>query len=91
MNKSQFAEALSKQTSLTLSQSIAAVDGMVEIMREAFIANEPISFHGFGRFDSRVQAERVGRNMQTNQQITIPAQTVVKFHPFKETKQSFIK
>jgi DNA-binding protein HU-beta len=91
LTKAILSERLAAQSGLSLSQSMKAVDGLVEVLRGAFIAQESISIRGFGTFDVHKRASKVGRDLRTNQPITLPAITVVKFKPFKDLKAEFLK
>lgn len=60
--------------------------GAREIVDEIFnsisneLANgEEVSIYGFGKFKIKETSERVGRNPQTGEEITIPARNKVKF------------
>jgi DNA-binding protein HU-beta len=51
-------------------------------------ANEKVQIQGFGTFDVKKRAERIGRNPQTKESITIPATKVPGFKAGKQLKDA---
>ena len=51
-------------------------------------ANEKVQIVGFGTFEVRERAERLGRNPRTKESITIPASKVPGFKAGKQLKDA---
>jgi DNA-binding protein HU-beta len=89
MKKAELVQKLVERTPLTPSQAIHAVNGLSEILCEAFLAGESVTLRGFGQFKVSHRAQRVGRNLATGEPITLPATRVVRFKPSDALRQAF--
>ena len=65
------------------AEKAVTVTQVFKVIEESLVANEKVQLVGFGTFEVRERAERIGRNPQTNESITIPAS---KFPGFKAGK-----
>ena len=57
------------------------VETVFELMKKSLAENAKIKISGFGNFVVRSKKERIGRNPQTGQPITIDARNVLTFKP----------
>jgi DNA-binding protein HU-beta len=80
MNKSQLIDALAARLGDRRTAS-TAVDGLLSTIVETVKAGESVSLTGFGVFEARARAARVGRNPRTGQTVAVPAATVPAFRP----------
>jgi DNA-binding protein HU-beta len=80
MNKSQLIDALADRLG-DRRTAASAVDGLLSTIVEAVKAGESVSLTGFGVFEARARAARVGRNPRTGQTVAVPAATVPAFRP----------
>lgn len=80
MNKSQLIDALAARLG-DRRTAASAVDGLLSTIIEAVKAGESVSLTGFGVFEARARAARVGRNPRTGQTVAVPAATVPAFRP----------
>ncbi len=55
-------------------------------VQDALVNNEKVQLVGFGTFETRERAARVGRNPRTKEEIQIPASKVPVFKVGKEFK-----
>lgn len=83
MNKDKFIETMAQQTGLTKISAAAILEASLDIISSALIAGESVQFLGFGTFEVRNRAPRVGRNPQANVPVNIPARKVPYFNPSK--------
>jgi integration host factor subunit beta len=82
MTKSDLIEALAKkQPHLALKVVDHAVDGIIEHMCQALIANDRIEVRGFGAFSLHYHSVRVGRNPKTGEPLTLSAKYLLHFKP----------
>lgn len=92
MNKTEFAEKLAKKTGITQAQAAEVVDTIFStkpgegIIAVELDAGSEVSIAGFGKFSTRRQSARTGRNPQTGASIEVPARTVAKFTVAKGLK-----
>ena len=80
MNKSQLIDALAARLG-DRRTAASAVDGLLSTIVEAVKSGESVSLTGFGVFEARARAARVGRNPRTGQTVAVPAATVPAFRP----------
>ena len=86
MTKNELIKELAVSGHLTITTASQAVDGALRIIKEALAKGEEVSIRDFGVFTPRYREARTGIDFVTRQPITIPAQTIVKFRPYKELK-----
>lgn len=80
MNKSQLIDALAARLG-DRRTAASAVDGLLSTIVDTVKAGESVSLTGFGVFEARARAARVGRNPRTGQTVAVPAATVPAFRP----------
>ncbi|MBV9919290.1 MAG: HU family DNA-binding protein [Pseudonocardia sp.] len=78
MNKSQLIDALATRLG-DRRTAASAVDGLLSTIVETVQSGESVSLTGFGVFEARSRAARVGRNPRTGQTVAVPAATVPAF------------
>ncbi|MDR2744949.1 MAG: HU family DNA-binding protein [Desulfovibrio sp.] len=92
MTKAEIVEKVYAKAGLpTKSKAEAALNAVVDVVREALAAGDTITLTGFGSFKVVKRAARKGRNPQTGKEITIPASKVAKFTPGKGLKDTLKK
>lgn len=88
MNKTEFVGAVADELGVTKKESTTNVDGVFKVLSETLAKGESIKIPGVGTFEVRERAARKGRNIQTGEEIEIPASKVVKFKPAKALKDA---
>jgi DNA-binding protein HU-beta len=73
MNKTEFIAELAKKTGLTHAKADEAVNAVLDAISEALVKGDKVTLTGFGSFEVRERAARPGRNIRTQEKITIPA------------------
>lgn len=73
MTKIQFAAAVAEKAGLTNRQAEKAINAAMDIVTEALANGEKVQLTGFGTFEVRERAARVGLNPLTKKQIEIAA------------------
>lgn len=79
MNKTELIAAVAEKTGLERKESEQAVNAVFDAITEALAAGEKVSLLGFGAFEVKERAARVGRNPQTKEAMTIPAYRTAAF------------
>ena len=87
MTKNELADALASKTQLTKSQSVIAIDELIEAAKEAFFRGNNIYLRGFGTFKCVRRAAKTARLISKGTTIRIPERIAVKFIPCKELKE----
>ncbi|MHB8067348.1 MAG: integration host factor subunit alpha [Desulfobaccales bacterium] len=70
---------LQTQIGMTKMESQAAVNRVLEIMKETLATGEDVLISGFGKFSVRHKNERRGRNPQTRASLMLRARKVLVF------------
>ena len=88
MNKAELVMAIAEKTQMTKKDSEAALLAALEAMTEALADGERVQLVGFGSFEVKTRAERLGRNPQTGEEVTIPAGKSPVFKAAKSLKDA---
>jgi len=88
LNKADLVAAVAEKTGMTKKDSEKVLNAFVEAIQEALAKGDKVSLVGFGTFEVRERAERVGRNPQTGEEIKIAATKVPVFKAGKALKDS---
>jgi len=86
MNKSELVASIAEKSNLSKTDSEAALKGIIEAIEEALAKGEKVQLVGFGTFEPRARAARMGRNPRTKEEIQIAASTAPVFKAGKEFK-----
>lgn len=87
VNKTELARRLALHTGLSHVDSKAVIGFVVDEIKTAVANGEQVSLAGFGVFQPRRRAARIGRNPRKNTPKQIPARTVPVFrsaNPFRD-------
>ena len=88
MNKAELINAAAEKAGLSKKDTEAALNAALEAITEALKESEKVQLVGFGAFEVKARAERIGRNPRTKEQISIPASKVPVFKPGKALKDA---
>ena len=80
MTKLEIARELAERKDMPLADAIKAVDGVIDIMKDAFKNGRNMYLRGLGSFVIKERKEKTGRNPRTGEVIIIPAHKEVKFN-----------
>jgi len=86
VNKSELIAKMAEKSGLTKKDNEAVLKAFIESVEEALEGGEKVQLVGFGTFETRERAARVGRNPRTKEEIQIPASKVLVFKVGKEFK-----
>ncbi|MCQ2332207.1 MAG: HU family DNA-binding protein [Paludibacteraceae bacterium] len=87
MNKKELIESVAAKAKMTKVDSKAAIDAVLDSIKETLLKGESVSLIGFGNFQIAERPERKGINPATKKQIVIPAKKVVKFKAGADLKK----
>jgi len=91
MNKAELIAVVAEKAELSKKDCEKAVNSALEAVTEALAAGEKVQLVGFGAFEVKERAARVGRNPQTKEEIEIPASREPKFKAGKALKDAVAK
>ena len=86
MNKPELISVMAEKSGLTKKDAESALDAFVDTITEALAKGDKVQLIGFGAFEVKERAARVGRNPQTKEEIQIPASKSACFKPGKALK-----
>ena len=88
MNKAELINAAAEKTGLSKKDTESAVNAAIEIIAQSLAEGEKVQLVGFGAFEVKARAARLGRNPKTKESIEIPASKVPVFKPGKALKDA---
>ena len=91
MNKAELINAVAAATEFSKKDAEAAVTATREAITSALKDGDKVQLVGFGSFEVKKRAARVGRNPKTNDTIEIPASVVPVFKAGKALKDAVAK
>lgn len=91
MNKIELINAVSEKADISKKDAEIAINAVVESIFEALADGEKVQLVGFGSFEVKRRAPRLGRNPQTGEEIRIPAGKAPVFKPGKALKDAVDK
>ena len=91
MNKTEFIDEVAVKTGLSKKDAKGAVDAVLEVITEALVKKDSVSFIGFGTFATAERAARVAKVPGTDKTVNVPATTVAKFKVGKSLKEAVSK
>ena len=91
MNKAELIAAVAEKSGISKKDAEKAVTATFDAITEELVAGGKVALVGFGSFDVKTRAERVGRNPRTREEITIPASRTPQFKAGKALKDAIAK
>ena len=88
-NKTTLIAKIAEKSELNKKQAEAALNALTETITEALKAGEKVQLMGFGTFEVKERAARIGRNPATKENIEIPAKKIPTFKAGKGFKDEF--
>lgn len=91
MNKAELIAVTAENTGLSKKDTEAVITAALEAITAALAENEKVQLVGFGAFETKSRAARIGRNPRTKEAIEIPASKVPVFKAGKALKDAVAK
>jgi len=91
MNKTELISAIAADSGLSKKDSEKALSATVDAITNALVAGDKVQLVGFGIFDVKDRAARIGRNPKTKEAINIPATRTPQFKAGKSLKDAVAK
>ncbi|MCW3023622.1 MAG: family DNA-binding protein [Conexibacter sp.] len=79
MNKTEFVEAIAKESGLTNADARKAIEAVITTVEKTLKKGDEVALTGFGKFSVSKRAARTGRNPQTGEAVKIKASKAPKF------------
>ncbi len=87
MNKEELVQEVSKKTKQSQKQVTEILTELIATIERTVAKGKKVTLVGFGTFEPRKRAARVGRNPQTGRELRIPAKVVPAFSAGKKFKE----
>lgn len=81
LTKADIVNRLQKTDLLPKTQTVQAVETLIEIMKKTLEEGEDVLISGFGKFTVKDKRPRRGRNPHTGSDLMLEARRVVTFKP----------
>lgn len=91
MNKNELITAVSKEIGMTKKDVAAVTEAVLDKLTEAMSNGEKVQLVGFGTFEAKERAGRIGKNPRTGEDVKIDACKVPSFKAGKVLKESVNK
>ena len=91
MNKAELINAVSAKTEVSKKEAEAVIAATLDAITAAMQQGDKVQLVGFGSFEVKNRAERIGRNPKTKEEIKIPASKIPAFKAGKALKDSIAK
>ena len=91
MNKAELINAVAASAEVSKKDAEAVITASVETITAALKEGEKVQLVGFGSFELKPRAARIGRNPKTKEAIDIPASSVPVFKAGKALKDAVAK
>ena len=88
MNKAELIAAAAEQAGLSKKDTEAAINAAIDAIVASLKQGDKVQLVGFGAFEVKARAARIGRNPRTKEQIEIPASKIPVFKPGKALKDA---
>ena len=89
MNKTTLIQTAASRAGVTYDQASAVTKALLDTIVETISSGERVQISGFGTFEIKTYAARVGHNMNTGEPLQIPERKLPAFKPSRTLKEHF--
>jgi DNA-binding protein HU-beta len=91
MNKTELIAKIAENTGTSRKDSEKMLDAVLDEIIDSLSAGEKVQIVGFGVFDVKDRAARIGRNPKTREAINIPPTRIPQFKAGKALRDAIAK
>ena len=84
MNKEELVQEVAKKANVTQKEAAEVITAWIDTVQKTVAKGKKVTLVGFGTFEPRKRAARIGRNPQTGKELKIAAKTVPAFSAGKK-------
>ena len=88
MNKAELVAAVAEKTNFTKKDAEVALNAVLASIEETLVKGDKVQLIGFGTFEVKERAARIGRNPATGKELEIPASKNPSFKAGKALKDA---
>ena len=89
MNKATLISKIAEKSDLSKKQVETVLNTFIDTVLETLKEGDQVQLMGFGTFEVKERAARIGRKPSTGESIEIPAKKIPSFKPGKGFKDEF--
>ena len=86
MTKRELVTEVANKLGMPQSEAARVIDEALATITSTLAEGQRCEFRGFGIFETKTRASRVGRNPRTGEQVPIPQRRIVTFRPGKKLR-----
>jgi DNA-binding protein HU-beta len=90
VNKRALVSEVAKRTDMAKASVARVVDAAIESIKSTVARGQRVTLSGFGTFERRKRAPRIGRNPHTGEAVKIPATNTAMFRPGGEFREAVL-
>ena len=91
MTKQELVRAISIETGIDQPTALAAVEGVIDTLKESLINKENVYIRGWGTWTLKHRAQKTARNISKNTTMIIPEHDIPYFKPCKDFMEAVAK
>ena len=91
MNKMELVGAVAAKSGMSKKDAERSINATLDVITEALVDGDKIQLVGFGLFEVKERAARIGRNPRTKESMEIPASKAPSFKAGKALKDAIAK
>lgn len=91
MTKIELVKIVAQKTGIDQATVLAAVEGMVDTIKETLVQKENVYIRGWGTWTLKHRAQKTARNILKNTTMVIEAHDIPYFKPCKDFMESVAK
>ena len=91
MNKAELINSVAATAEVSKKEAEAVITATLDAITAALKEGDKVQLVGFGSFEVKKRAARIGRNPKTKEAIEIPASRAPVFKPSKALKEGLAK
>lgn len=91
MTKIELVKKVAEKTGIDQSTAMAAVEGVIDTLKESLINKENVYIRGWGTWTLKHRAKKTARNISKNTTLVIPAHDIPYFKPCKDFMEAVAK
>lgn len=91
MNKQDLVRRIAKDSGITIKEAALVLDNTLDIIADEMAKGEKIQLVGFGTFETKTRAGRMGRNPRTKEPVEVKPSTVPTFKAGAKLKEKVKK
>lgn len=88
MTKEELVTAAAQKSGLSKKDTASALDSIIDSITEALVKGDKVTLVGFGSFQVKERAARVGRNPRTGAELAVAAKNAPSFTAGKGLKDA---